>query len=272
MNGKLGNFIKDVFPNCKPDLYAAFFERSSGLVRQNGSVAMVFMHAWMFLSSFEKFRKELLANGSITSMAHLGARGFDTIGGEVVSTAAFTYQKGRNPLSTGVYLDLTDGMSESEKSRIAKEAIAATAHPSRHMASKERFEKIPGELIAYWISDAASDAFDLDKLENFAPSKQGMATSDNDRFLRLWHEVPVSGMKLDCPSHEASKTADEKWYPYNKGGGFRRWFGNNEHVVNWQYDGTEVRAFVDEINKLRPGGRLKNQDRYFKESLTYTAI
>jgi hypothetical protein len=244
MNGKLANFIKDVFPHCKPDLYAAFFERSSDLVRQNGSVAMVFMHAWMFLSSFEKFRKELLANGSITSMAHLGARGFDTIGGEVVSTTAFTYQKARNPLSAGVYLDLTDGMSESEKSRIAKEAIMAKAHPSKHTASKERFEKIPGELIAYWISDVESDAFDLEKLENFAPSKQGMATSDNDRFLRLWHEVPASGMKLDCSSHEASKIADAKWYPYNKGGGFRRWFGNNEHVVNWQYDGMEVRALL----------------------------
>lgn len=193
MNGNLANFIKDAFPNCKPDLYAAFFERSSGLTKKNGSVAMVFMHAWMFLSSFEKFRRELLANGSITSMAHLGARGFDTIGGEVVSTTAFTYQKGRNPLSTGIYLDLTDGMSESEKSRTARDAVTTAVHPSKYTSSKERFERIPGELIAYWISDAASDAFDFDKLENFAPSKQGMATSDNDRFLRIWpHILQVS--------------------------------------------------------------------------------
>ncbi|TIW17766.1 MAG: BREX-1 system adenine-specific DNA-methyltransferase PglX, partial [Mesorhizobium sp.] len=155
---------------------------------------------------------------------------------------------------------------------MAVEATRNVKSTLRHVVSPDSFSKIPGTPVAYWISDAALKSFDAQSLVDVAPSKQGMATSNNDRFLRFWHEIPQESFKTDCISHDESRSASEKWYPYNKGGGFRRWFGNNEHVVNWQHDGREVRIFVDEINKIRPGGRLKNQEYYFLESLTYSAI
>ncbi|TIU43850.1 MAG: class I SAM-dependent DNA methyltransferase, partial [Mesorhizobium sp.] len=172
----------------------------------------------------------------------------------------------------GVYLRLIGGQNEKEKAMMAVEATRNVKSTLRHVVSPDSFSKIPGTPVAYWISDAALKSFDAQSLVDVAPSKQGMATSNNDRFLRFWHEIPQESFKTDCISHDESRSASEKWYPYNKGGGFRRWFGNNEHVVNWQHDGREVRIFVDEINKIRPGGRLKNQEYYFLESLTYSAI
>ncbi len=139
-------------------------------------------------------------------------------------------------------------------------------------ASAADFKKIPGSPIAYWVSEKLLSAFTETKLKDIADAKQGMATSDNDRFLRFWHEVSYSNICFNCKNSSDSESREEKWYAYNKGGSFRRWYGNNEYVVNWQKNGEKLKAFVEEINKLRPGGRLKNQDYYFLENITYSAL
>ncbi len=139
-------------------------------------------------------------------------------------------------------------------------------------ASAENFKKIPMNPIAYWASDAVFSSFGMKKLRDVADAKQGMATSDNGRFLRFWHEVSLGQLCFDCKSSSESESRPEKWYAYNKGGEFRRWFGNNEYVVNWKNNGGELKEFVEEINKLRPGGRLKNQEYYFLENITYSSL
>ena len=139
-------------------------------------------------------------------------------------------------------------------------------------ASAEDFKKIPMSPIAYWASEAVFSNFGLKKLRDVADAKQGMATSDNGRFLRFWHEVSVGQLCVDCKSATESESRPEKWYAYNKGGEFRRWFGNNDYVVNWKNNGEELKEFVEEINKLRPGGRLKNQEYYFLENITYSSL
>ncbi len=141
-----------------------------------------------------------------------------------------------------------------------------------YRASAADFGKIPSSPIAYWASEKVFSCFQIDKLRDVADAKQGMATSDNGRFLRFWHEVSQKQLCLDCTSAAESEYRIEKWYAYNKGGEFRRWFGNNEYVVNWQHNGLELKEFVEEINKLRPGGRLKNQEYYFRESITYSSL
>ncbi len=139
-------------------------------------------------------------------------------------------------------------------------------------ASAADFKKIPMHPIAYWASDAVFSSFGMKKLRDVADAKQGMATSDNGRFLRFWHEVSLGQLCFDCKSSSESESRQEKWYAYNKGGEFRRWFGNNEYVVNWKNNGKELKEFVEEINKLRPGGRLKNQEYYFLENITYSSL
>lgn len=141
-----------------------------------------------------------------------------------------------------------------------------------YRASAADFKKIPGSPIAYWASENLFSAFKSKKLRDVADAKQGMATSDNGRFLRLWHEVSIDETCFDCKSLTESACRSETWYAYNKGGTFRRWFGNNEYVVNWHKNGEELREFVEEINKLRPGGRLKNQEYYFLENITYSSL
>ena len=141
-----------------------------------------------------------------------------------------------------------------------------------YRASAKDFEKIPGSPIAYWVNDMVISSFKFEKLREVADAKQGMATSDNGRFLRFWHEVSADKSCFDCKSAEESESRPEKWYAYNKGGEFRRWFGNNEYLVNWEKNGVELKEFVEEINKLRPGGRLKNQEYYFRENITYSSL
>ncbi|WP_017217912.1 BREX-1 system adenine-specific DNA-methyltransferase PglX [Pseudoalteromonas sp. NJ631] len=272
MNGRLSTWIKNNYPDSKTDLFSAFIDRNIDLAMKNGCIAMITMHSWMFLSKYEVIRRKILQSTNILSMAHLGARAFDSIGGEVVSTTAFVLVKGRNDVRSGVFYRLLAGKSESEKSEIYLKALNSLDEKKSFLAKSTSFESIPSAPIAYWASDSIIKSFQKEKLGEVADAKQGMATSDNDRFLRYWFEVASNSLCLDCKSLTESEHRKEKWYAYNKGGSFRRWYGNNEYVVNWQYNGKELREFVEELNKLRPGGRLKNQEYYFRENITYSAL
>lgn len=257
MNAVLSDYVKRNYPDSKSDLFACFMEKCGQLVKMNGLYAMITQHAWMFLSSYEKLREKLRMR-SIVDMAHLGARAFDEIGGEVVQTTAFVSCGRRVADFKGTYVRLVDIVGEWEK-----EAEYRSGN-HRYIAKQENFSKIPGSPVAYWVSENFVRAFENKHLSEYAKAKKGLSTSDNDRFLRLWFECSYDNIIFDCKNRDESKIRKEKWYPYNKGGEFRKWFGNNEYLINWKNDGQEITEFEKAI--------VRNPDYYFSESLTWTDL
>jgi len=263
-------WIKKNYPNGKSDLCVVFIERNFDLLAKNGYLSMITMHSFMFLSSYEKFREELICSKDIVNMAHLGARAFEEIGGEVVQTTAFVMRQTRIPNHIGSYVRLVNYVGQEQK----ESAFLATSklYHDYYMVPSDNFIEIPGSPIAYWASCSIVKLFErASLLEDYVSIRQGVATSDNDRFLRLWFEVPLNQIGFSLSRDDALKS-DYKWFPYNKGGSARKWYGNNEYVVNFQHNGKEMKAFHDIINKTNPGGRMKNQDYYFREGLTWSAI
>ena len=257
MNAKLSEFVKSKFPDSKSDLFACFIEKCGQLAKPHGFYAMITQHAFMFLSSYENLRKKLMQKTTV-NMAHLGARAFDEIGGEVVQTTAFV-MTGHIKDYKGTYARLVDTVGENEKRDLF------LSGDKRFAAKQENFSKIPGSPVAYWVSENFIRAFENGRLlGEIASSKQGIATADNNRFLREWYEVNVEKILFDCSTHEESKTSPAKWYPYNKGGEFRKWYGNNDYVVNWQYDGAELRHFKKSV--------IRNPNFYFMPCFSWSLI
>ena len=261
---KVNDYVKKNFPDSKADLFAVFIERCGQMAKKNGYPAMITQHAWMFLSSFEKLRGKILTN-DIVNMAHLGARAFEEIGGEVVQTTSFIIRKSYVADYKGEYCRLIEPTSQQGKEDMF------LAGENRYAADQSNFSKIPGSPVAYWVSKDLLTAFIKGKkLGEMADSKQGLATADNNRFLRLWYEVDIDKMTFSCENEEESSSGLYKWYPYNKGGEFRKWYGNNDYVVNWEYNGREIRNFTDDKGKLR--SRPQNTQFYFRESFSWSLV
>ena len=268
MNSNLSSWAKKNYPNSNVDLFAMFIERSLDFVQSQGLVAMITMQSWMFLSSFREFREQLLDQTTITSMAHLGARAFDSIGGEVVQTTAFVLSNSANIKYEAIYLRLISGKSEKDKRNMLLDAIDSPNSSWLHQASTDDFRKIPGMTIAYWISKKINKIFEsFPSLDSIAPVKVGLQTGSNEVFVREWYEVSAY-LTSFCfnNNHDFSK----KWFPYNKGGEYRKWYGNNENVINWQYEGYEIQNFKDKKGKLR--SRPQNIDYYFQDSISWSFV
>lgn len=260
MESAVKEFAVESYPNSKSDMFAMFME--TGFTKQHGYTAMINMHGWMFLSSFEKVRYSTLASKTIINMAHLGARAFETIGGEVVQTTSFVYRNSIIPNYQGVYARLVGLNSEKEKE------LGFLTGVNQYSISQDRFLDIPGKPIAYWVSNVTIDSFKNAALSSFATPKSGMSTTDNTRFLRFWYETNLNRICFKCSSIEQTSSFNQKWFPYNKGGGYRKWFGNRELVVNWENDGKEIRKAAEGAT----GGRLVNIDSAFKECLTWSSL
>lgn len=271
MNARLAEWARENYPDSKSDFFAMFMERGLELLPKHGYCAMVTMQSWMFLSSFENLRSKIFRANAIFSMAHLGARAFDSIGGEVVSTTAFVIGKNANEEFKGDFIRLTDGKSEQEKVEALKEAIRNPACSWFFQASAEDFRKIPGSPIAYWVSGKIRDIFANNKaLGEIAEAKVGLQTGDNNLFVRNWHEVDLKKIGFGKTSATGALDSGLKWFSYNKGGEFRKWYGNQEFVVNWENDGEEIKNFKDDRNKLR--SRPQNTNFYFKEAVSWSKI
>ena len=240
----MGAWVKKRYPEAYRDLCTSFIDRGFALSTANGYSAMVTMQSWMFLGSFEKLRGKILRNHSISSMAHLGTRAFGAIAGEVVSTTATVFANEKSEVK-GAYFRLVDMGSEAEKQAGLLEALADPDCGWFYRADADGFGAIPGSPIAYWASEAMVDAFSsCRQLGDLAEPKQGMVTRDNARFMRMWWEVTYSRMTTDLTSHEnAKKDKSYKWVPCTSGGAYRKWYGNNESVMNWANDGEELIAF-----------------------------
>ncbi len=255
MNATLSTYVKKNFPDSKSDLFACFMEKCGQLIKRNGLYAMITQHAWMFLSSYEKLREKLKMH-SIVDMAHLGARAFDEIGGEVVQTTAFVSCGRRVADFKGTYVRLVDIIGEWEK----EAAYRSGNH--RYTAKQENFSKIPGSPVAYWVSENFVRAFDGKKVGNYLNCRSGIMTG-SDEFIKQWYEVNYNNIKFNCKT--AKDMLDYKWFPLNSGGEFRKWYGNNSKIVNLQNDGAKIKATVKNF-------RLREKTFYFKRGITWGRI
>ena len=261
----LKNYIQSHYPNSKADTMATFMERCLDYAPENGKVAMINMQSWMFLSSYENLRIDLLEKYNIDSLLHLGPHAFDEIGGEVVQCATFTIAKHKPSNDGGTYYRLVDGRNSSEK-----ENAFLRRENGFYGIDQSNFEKIPGCPIGYWVSEKMMAVFENPIIANNAETRLGMATADNNLFLRFFWEVNHRNTLLSCNSTEESELADEQWYPYAKGGSFRKWYGNNEYLVNWKNNGYAIRNFSDEKGKVR--SHNYNLDFIFKKGITWNAL
>lgn len=257
LNDTLNKYIKKNYPDSKADLFAVFIERCLELVKIQGYISMVTMHAWMFLTSYDKLRGNLL-NVDIINMAHLGARGFEEISGEVVQTTSFVMRKSNIKNYKATFSRLVDYSSQQEKEN------AFFVKKDLFTARKENFSKIPGSPIAYWVSEKMYSSFNNKQLSFYADAKKGISTSDNEKYLKLWHEVGIKNIGFNCKNSEEALSSFAKWFPLNKGGTFRKWYGNNDYIINWHKDGVELKNF-----KL---ACIRNEKYYFGESLTWTDL
>lgn len=267
MNHRLAAWIKDNYPNSKTDLFAAFIERNLKLVNKSAYVAMITMQSWMYLSSYAKLRLSLLNNKKISSMLHLGARGFDSIGGEVVQTTAFTVINRVCTKESGMFVDVTNGRNEKEKEQ---DFLDKKSNPITFSGSE--FLSLPGNIISYDLSPKVISCFrELKPIGDVAEPKQGLATMDNNRFLRFWYEPSSENISLDSSSREAATSTNKMWFPVQKGGEFRRWYGNNELVINWFNDGEEIcNLSLERYGSVTK--RVVNREWYFKRGITFSRI
>ena len=267
LSAKVNNFVKKNYPDSKADLFAVFIERCRQMTVNNGFQAMITQHSWMFLSSFEKLREKMMLTETV-NMAHLGARAFEEIGGEVVQTTAFVRCINHVTGYKGTYCRLIEPTSQQGKEEMF------LAGQNRYTANQDDFAKIPGSPVAYWVSKKFYFAFEHGNLlENIAHPKKGLATTDNGRFLRLWQEISEDTFGIGFKTAKAAWDSEKKWFPINKGGEYRRWYGNKEYVVNWQCDGKEMKeAIVKRYNGGSYTKEIRSESRYFQNSITWSAL
>lgn len=265
MNATLKTFAKREFKNTKSDLFAMFIERGLRLSDRHRYLGLITMQSWMFLSSFEKMREHIINNKTILTMAHLGARAFSEISGEVVQTTAFVLVNENIRDYKPSFFRLLDGNEEEKRTFLLKRQYL-------HTHSKQSdFKKIPGSPIAYWASDRVREIFKLGiPLSRTAKPLAGVSTGDNNTFERNWHEVSVDNVGFRVFSIEESIGSGKKWFPCNSGGQYRKWYGNNEIVIDWEKDGIRIRNFKDAVGHLRSAPR--NTHHYFRRGITWTKL
>lgn len=261
LSANVNNFVKKSYPDSKADLFAVFIERCHQMTSVNGFQAMITQHSWMFLSSFEKLREKMMLTETV-NMAHLGARAFEEIGGEVVQTTAFVRCANHVEGYKGTYCRLIEPTSQQGK------ADMFISGQNQYHVGQISFSKIPGVPVAYWISPEVLKLFDERTVGSIADAKSGMTTTDNTRFLRLWEEVNCQKIGLGYSNIADTQDMKYKWFPFCKGGDFRRWAGNESFVVNWFNNGEEIRVAAEGAT----GGRLVNIDCALRECLVWTKI
>ena len=260
MNTKLSSYVKKNYADAKADLFACFMERCHDFTKKDGYQAMITQHAWMFLSSFEKLRIRLLSNDTIINMAHLGARAFEEIGGEVVQTTAFVLQPSLYSDYKGTYARLVEPTSQQGK----EDMFLGCQH--QYLINQSQFDKIPGNPIAYWFKDFS--IFDYPRLGSIIDARIGMVSGNNPRFMRYWSEVAINNIEFGAsPLYDPQKC---KWYPLQKGGDFRLWYGNLSYVINWWHDGYELKYNNFIGNRVRAHNFNGNQQ--FKEGISWNSV
>ena len=254
-------FMKDEYPTGKADLMTAFMLKAQTLTKPGGAWGMINLPSWMSLKSFEDLRHDLLLDQRLVSMVHLGRGVFGSDFGSV----AFVVANAKGDGGRGVYRRLFE-QHVDVRSVATIEALFLDRDYNRFEVAQSDFAAIPGSPIVYWLSEKMRGSFSTGKpLSEIANLRQGLATADNNRFLRQWWEIATSRTAFACTSREEAAASGARWFPYNKGGDFRKWYGNQEYVVNWEHDGAEIFNF-------RPRSVIRNPDTYFSPSVSWSDI
>ncbi len=268
MNDVLKEFAREYYSNTKSDLFSMFIERNLDFTVERGQAGFMTPFVWMFISSYEKLRNYLIDKKTITSLIQLEYSGFE---GATVPVCTFTVENRRKPDYKGAFIRLSDFRGAKKQAPKALEAIKNPDCGWFYRVSASDFKKIPGSPIAYWVSESQKTIFEKSlSLSRVCKPTQGLATGDNDRFVRNWHEVCLRNIGFSFSNREQAERSRLKWFPYNKGGDFRRWYGNQEFLVNWETDGFEIKNFSNESGRLR--SRPQNLNSYFKESISWSKI
>lgn len=268
MNDAVKTFAKKEFPDSKSDLFAMFIERGFGWCKPSGFNSMVTMQSWMFLSSYETMREKLLAERTLSNMVHMG----NGVMGIAFGTAATVFW--------GKHVgDYEGSFSYCENDDLNEDGVPKE-FPVRNArlktAKPDDFKKIPGSPVAYWVGEKLRNVFSSNpSLNDVADLRQGLATSDNTRFVRFWHEVSIDSIGFDCESRDAASKSKKKWFPFNKGGAYRKWYGNFELIVNWGDDGKEIKESINSKYPYLNGNPdfvAKNPNFYFRDGLSWSAL
>ena len=270
MNATLSDYVKQNYEIGKADLFSTFMLLAIDRLADNGKYGMINMHSWMFLSSFEKLRRSLLDNYHIDSLLHLGPRTFDELNGEVVQNAAFVITNG-NSQRNGTYYRLVDGRNCADKESLF---LNSKTIPKIYYANVEQhdFEKIPGCPLGYWVSEKTRNTFVNPQLDEIADIVIGIKTGDNDLFLKRWFEINYTTIGFGLKNLTEINSSNKKWFPYVKGGDYRKWYGNQELVINWEESGNNM------LNHINKGGikdariRQSNFNLYGREFITWSRI
>jgi hypothetical protein len=264
LNPRMKEFGERYFPDSKSDSFAMFMERGFDLIQAGAYSAMVTMQSWMFLSSYERLRRRLLCEAQLNSMVHMG----NNVMGIAFGTAATVW---RNSAAN---------KNASHFSYVSLEDLDSSGHPKEFPVINDRlrcvpqayFSAFPGSPIAYWVSDSIREAFvRATSLAELAEIRQGLATCNNELFTRLWHEVDISKVGFNFQDGDSARESESKWFPYNKGGGFRQWYGNNEYLVNWQHGGRAIHEY-SHLPMDYAGAPVRAKQFYFQEGITYGLI
>ena len=267
MNTVLKKYIETNYSDVKNDLFAVFFIKCGEITKKKGYLAFMSPFVWMFIKSYEELRKIFIEEKTISSLVQLEYSGFEDA---TVPICTFVLQNSYTD-KKGEYIRLSDFKGAKNQPIKTLEAIQNPNCGWRFQAKQKDFEKIPGSPIAYWVSDKIREIFEKNKkLGEVGEAKQGLATADNNRFLRLWNEVNYNKIGYNMSNSQEVLESKKKWFPFNKGGEFRKWYGNQEYLVNWENDGYEIKNFYDEKGKLR--SRPQNIESYFKESISWSKV
>lgn len=271
MNATLSKYVKEEYEEGKADLFSVFMLLAIDRLLPNGKYGMINMQSWMFLSSFEKLRTRLLTENRIDNMLHLGPRTFDELSGEVVQNTAFVITNCEGKDATGSYYRLIEGKNCGDKERMfleAKENEGKAIVNSKlyivnyNSVNQQEFEKIPGCPIGYWVSEKIIALFKKGLLKDYVKTRQGLATGDNDRFLRLWFEIAFTRFKDNTRSIDYALRSNYKWFPYRKGGSARKWYGNRDYVLSFDKESFEILS--------NQGNHLPSKLYYFKKAITWS--
>lgn len=265
MGDALKKYIVDTYPNTKGDCMATFMERCLDFNCHAGKTAMINQDSWMFTSSYEEFRHNFLdSDVQIENLIHLGPHAFAEIGGEKVKTTTFVVGKYKSD-NKGCYISVYGAKYHYEKDSLSLEAIRNHSCGWFYQVSQNAFSHIAGNPISFWGTERIYETFTRNRpLSAVANPCVGLQTADNGRFLRSWFEVAYSRTDFGCKNAALAARSQKKWFPYNKGGSARRWYGNQELVVNWENDGLEIKNY--------PGAVVRNPTFYFRKSISWGLI
>ncbi|PLC56099.1 BREX-1 system adenine-specific DNA-methyltransferase PglX [Photobacterium carnosum] len=267
MNAELKDRVLKSFPRSKHDLFAMFIERCLQLNKVNGYSALITMQSWMFLSSYEQLRRYLLKNHTLCSLVQIGYNSFPSLNSKVAQAAMFVFNKQAIDNGLSQFIDLNSAPAAADKEQV----FLNRTHDMLFELDTGVLDALPGSSLAYWLTEKERSCFDLSELSEHGAVRQGLATGDDEQFIRYWYEISQNSMCTGSDSLEAAETSKAKWFPLNKGGQMRRWYGNQELVINWENDGESLKDFVS----ARYGNytkRLASIDYYFKPGITWSLI